>query len=92
MAGLAARLALSGDISFAPERPVSGPFAPHFAILSEVSIIPVGDTRATARHPVAGDGPQDCWLSVQWRYGNGAPIGAEQLIGRCRQPIGIAAN
>jgi len=73
MAGLGARLALSGDVLFASDRLVSGPFSPRLAVLTDVAIIPTGETIATARQPVPNYGPQDSWLWVQWRHGNGAP-------------------
>lgn len=92
MSGLSARLAVSGDVSFPTNRPVSGPFTPRLALMTDVPIIPGGHIVSTARQLVPDHGPWDAWLWVQWRHGNGAPIGAEQTLGPCRQLVGIAAS
>ena len=92
MAGVAARLALSGDIRFDEGALVSGPYAPHLVPLNEVPIILAGETLAMSRQPVSAEGPTDPWLSVQWRHGNGAPIGSEQMLGRCSRMIGVAST
>ncbi|MEW6307061.1 MAG: hypothetical protein AB1705_26660 [Verrucomicrobiota bacterium] len=65
------------------DNPVGGP---HEAVVSApIVLIPAGVHVTFPKQPVQGGVGGNPWISIQWRLGDGTPIGSEVLLGRCVQ-------